>query len=385
MFHRLLKYSKSNSFFVFGARGTGKSTFIKSQIHENLYLISLLEDKWESRYARNPDLLESDLAALPTKPHWIVIDEIQKVPKLLDVVHALIEKKKLKFILTGSSARKLKRGSANLLAGRAFNYQMFPLTHIELAERFNLEFILQWGSLPKVFSLPEEDRNEFLRSYSQTYLKEEILQEQIVRNGGAFRNFLEVAAQENGKSLNFTKLGRDLEIDTKTVQTYFQILEDTLVGFFLPAFHQSIRKSVKQQPKFYLFDLGIKKALEQTLQQKVLPRTSAYGQAFEHFIICECQRLNSYFRKDYSLSHYQTSAGGELDLVLKRGRQIYAIEIQSTDIVDSVKIRSTARLAQALKPTKTFFVSQNPVASRFENIECLHWRDFLKKIFIDQE
>jgi len=382
MFRRLLKYPKSNSFFIFGARGTGKSTFIQQQVSENLHLISLLEDKWETRYSRDPDLLESDLEALPTKPHWIVIDEIQKIPKLLDIVHSLIEKKKLKFILTGSSARKLKRGSANLLAGRAFNYQMFPLTYIEIGEKFDLDFVLQWGSLPKIFSLDEEDRNEFLRSYSQTYLREEILQEQIVRNGLAFRNFLEVAAQENGKSLNFTKLGRDLSIDTKTVQSYFQILEDTLVGFFLPAFHQSLRKSTQQQPKFYLFDLGIKKALEQSLQQKVLPRTSAYGQAFEHFIVCECQRLNNYYRKDFSLSHYQTSAGGEIDLVLKRGRQIFAIEIKSTSSIDPVEVRSVSRIAQALKPTKTFYVSQDSVASKIEAVECLHWQDFLKKVFL---
>ena len=307
------------------------------------------------------------------------------LPKLLDIVHLLIEKKKLKFILTGSSARKLRRESANLLAGRAFNYQMFPLTHIELNEKFDLDFVLQWGSLPKIFSLVEQDRNEFLRSYSQTYLKEEILQEQIVRNGQAFRNFLEVAAQENGKSLNFTKIARDIAIDTKTAQSYFQILEDTLVGFFLPAFHQSIRKSVKQQPKFYLFDLGIKKALEHSLQQKVLPRTSSYGQAFEHFIICECYRLNIYFQKDYTLSHYQTSAGGEIDLVLKRGRRLYAVEIKSTDSPDPVDIRSTARVAQALNPTKTFLVSQDPVPSQFEDIECVHWREFLKRIFIDAD
>jgi predicted AAA+ superfamily ATPase len=381
MFHRLLKYSKSNSFFLFGARGTGKSTYFQTEVKETSFVVSLLEDKWESRYSRNPDLLVADIAAIKSKPFWIIIDEIQKVPKLLDVVHQLIEKKKYKFILTGSSARKLKRESANLLAGRAFNYQMYPLTSAELGDEFDLEFVLQWGALPKIFSLSEVDRNEFLRSYSQTYLKEEILQEQIVRNGMAFRNFLEVAAQENGKCLNFAKLARDLNIDTKTVQSYFQILEDTLVGFFLPAFHQSIRKSVKQQPKFYLFDLGIKRALEQTLSQKILPRTSSFGLAFEHFLICECQRLNSYGRKDFSLTHYQTSAGGEIDLILKRGRQIFAIEIKSTTSVDPVEVRAVARIARALKPERIFFVSQDPVASTIEDVECLHWRDFLQEVF----
>lgn len=378
MIHRILKPSNSQSFFIFGARGTGKSTYLKKQFGNDFHYINLLEDKWESRYYSNPDLLESDLAAIKPAPKWVVIDEVQKIPKILDIVHNLIENQNYKFVLTGSSARKLKRGSANLLAGRAFNYEMFPFTCWELGEKFDLEFVLRWGALPKVFSLTETDRAEYLRSYCQTYLKEEILQEQIVRNGGAFRDFLEIAAQENGKSLNFSKIARDVDVDVKTIQSFFQILEDTLIGFYLPAFHHSKRKSVKLQPKFYIFDLGIKKAMERSLQQDVVEGTTVYGQAFEHFIISEVYRLNSYMRWDFSLSQYQTSAGGELDLILTRGRKTIAIEIKSATSIDPVEVRKVKRVAEGLSANKVIYVSRDPVASEVDGVTCLHWKDFFE-------
>lgn len=380
MIHRIIKPSKSQSFFIFGARGSGKSTYLKKQFSESFHYINLLEDKWESRYSRHPDLLKNDLSALKPKPKWVVIDEVQKIPKLLDTVHDLIESENYKFILTGSSARKLKRGFANLLAGRAFNYEMFPFTHVELQEKFDLDLVLQWGALPKIFSLENEDREEYLRSYCQTYLKEEILQEQIVRSGSAFRNFLEVAAQENGKSLNFSKIARDIDVDTKTAQSFFQILEDTLVGFYLPAFHRSIRKSVKLQPKFYIFDLGIKKAMEKSLQQKVLPGTSIYGAAFEHFVICEVFRLNSYWRLDYGLSHYQTTAGGELDLILRRARRTIAIEIKSSETIDPIEIRKVARVAEGVKPSAVYYVSRDPVETLIDGVQCLPWQTFCRRL-----
>lgn len=383
MFHRLLKPSSSSSFFIFGARGTGKSTFVKNQIKGAVHTIDLLEDKWESRYLKDPDLLIHDVAALKKSPKWIFIDEVQKVPKLLDVVHQLIEKQKnIRFILTGSSARKLKRGAANLLAGRAFLYHLFPLTQKELGVDFSLEHALNWGTLPKTFELGEEDREEYLRSYCQVYLKEEILQEQIVRNGLAFRNFLEVAAQENGKLLNFSKIARDLGVDTKTAQSFFQILEDTLLGFFLSAFHRSARKSVKMQPKFYLFDLGVKRSLEHSLKQGLTPKTSSYGAAFEHFIICECFRLNSYLKCDYQLHHYQTSAGGEVDLVLSRGRETIVAEIKSSERIDLVEVRALSRVASALNPSKIFYVSRDTVRSQVGDVRCLHWKDFLAEVFL---
>lgn len=376
----MLNHSNSSSFFLFGARGVGKSTYLKHQFGADFHYINLLEDTWESRYRSHPDLLISDLQALKSAPTWVVIDEIQKVPKLLDVIHHLIESTNHKFVLTGSSARKLKRGSANLLAGRAFDYRMFPLTFVELGEKFSLDHVLRWGSLPKTFSLSEENRAEYLRSYCQTYLKEEILQEQIVRNGGAFKDFLEVAAQENGKNLNFSKIARDVGVDTKTAQSFFQILEDTLVGFMLPAFHRSKRKSLNQQPKFYIFDLGVKKAMEKSLSDSITEGTSAYGFAFEHFVINEIYRLNNYQRLDYNLSHYQTSGGGEIDLIMHRGRKTLAIEIKSTKSIDPIEVEKLARVAEGVPGSTTYYISQDPIASRVGKVSCLNWKDFLSRI-----
>jgi predicted AAA+ superfamily ATPase len=379
MFPRLIKPSLSNSFFLFGARGTGKTTWLATHVPQ-AYVVDLLEDRWEARYLRSPDLLKADLEAIDPKPRWVVIDEVQKVPRLLDVVHRMIEKGGWKFVLTGSSARKLKRGAANLLAGRAFEYRLFPLTYAELGDTFELDDILQWGSLPKIFALSDADRADFLRAYASTYLREEILQEQLVRNGIAFRQFLEVAAQENGKVLNFSRLARDIGVDHKTAQTFFQILEDTLVGFFLPAFHRSTRKSVKQQPKFYLFDVGVKRALQSALVDRLVPRTSAYGEAFEHFVVCEIVRLNHYARRDYGVYHYQTSAGGELDMVLHRGRETIAIEIKSNDTVDEVEVRRMSRVAQGIRATKRVFLSNDTVATTIEDVQCMHWRTFLDSL-----
>lgn len=380
MFHRLIKTSTSQSFFIFGARGTGKSTYLKSQFSKNSFYINLLEETDFLRYARNADLLIADLKKIP-KSHVVIIDEIQKLPRMLDVIHHLIETEKRRFILTGSSARKLKRGHANLLAGRAFQYYLYPLTSWELESEFDLSLVLKWGSLPKIFSLNEDDKEEFLRSYTQTYLKEEILEEQIVRNGVSFRNYLEVAAQENGKTINFSKVARDVNVDTKTIQNYFQILEDTLLGFFLPAFHQSIRKSVKLQPKFYLFDLGIKRALASELKSNLAPRTSAFGFAFEHFLIAEIFRLNSYTRSDFNLFHYQTTSGGEIDLVLKRGKEIIAIEIKSSDHPDIVEVAKLKRTAEDIKAQKVFYVSQDQRAAEINGVECIHWAQLLKTLF----
>ncbi len=197
----------------------------------------------------------------------MLLDEIQKVPKLLDEVHRLIEEKTDKiFILTGSSARKLKHGGANLLAGRAFVYHLFTLSCFELKEKFDLEKALHWGTLPKIFSLDgDSEKSEFLRSYADTYLKEEIWNEQVVRKLQPFRRFLEVAAQCNGKIINYANIARDVGVDDKTIKEYFCILEDTMIGFFLEPFRNSFRKRLVEKPKFYFFDTGIVRSLSRRL------------------------------------------------------------------------------------------------------------------------
>jgi predicted AAA+ superfamily ATPase len=377
MFLRLIKPTKTNSCFIFGARGTGKSTYLGAQKLQNSVFINLLDQPVYRRYRHDPSLLKDDLKKIDPAKSVVVIDEVQKIPQLLDVVHDLIESRKIKFILTGSSARKLKRGAANLLAGRALQYFMFPMTAVELGDQFDLQSVMEWGALPKIFALEGEDRADYLKTYAGTYLKEEVLEEQLTRSTFAFRNFLEVAAQENGNTLNFSKIAKDLNVDPKTAQGFFQILEDTLVGFFLPAYHRSVRKSVKLQPKFYLFDLGVKRALEHSLHQPLNPSTKAYGRAFEHFVICEIMRINSYRKLDYQLSHYQTYAGGEIDLVLYRGREVIAIEIKSYTTVDKSDAKHLQALAESLKPTKCYLISQdrNPIV--VDDVVCCHYLDFL--------
>ncbi|TVQ80692.1 MAG: ATP-binding protein [Bradymonadales bacterium] len=382
MFHREFSPLKSRSFFLLGARGTGKSTWVKGEFTKDFHYIDLLQEKFESRYQRNPDLLEADLRALKPKPIWVIIDEIQKVPKLLDIVHRLIESSKMKFVLTGSSARKLKRQSANLLAGRANVYELFPLSCRELGDDFKLDEILCWGSLPSIFALKSaREKSSYLKAYCQTYLKEEILIEQLVRNGQSFRDFLLLAALENGNSLNFSKIGRDLNVDVKSVQTFFSILEDTLLGFYLPSFHRSLRKSQKKQPKFYLFDTGVKRAMEGTLKGALQPRTAAYGKAFEHFFILEAFRMNRYWEADYRFSHYAEVRGGEIDLVLSRGKEVFAVEVKSGDQVDPIEVKKFSRLADVLKPSRKILVSQDPIASSIEGVDCLSWQRALKEIF----
>ncbi|MEQ1666511.1 MAG: AAA family ATPase, partial [Bdellovibrionales bacterium] len=231
MFKRIVKISKTHSFFLFGARGTGKTTFLNSAFpSESTMQINLLDPEIDERLAKNPTQLINIIQANPSSK-WILIDEIQKNPKLLDVIQTLTKDKMHKFIMTGSSARKLKRGAANLLAGRAFKYACHPLTHLEIDEKFNLDEVLRFGSLPEVFSLSLEDKKDYLRAYVETYFKEEIVAEQIVRSLRPFKNFLGVAAQMNGKILNINKIAKDVGVDNSTVQNYFEILEETLVGF----------------------------------------------------------------------------------------------------------------------------------------------------------
>lgn len=381
MIQRISKLSNSNSFFIFGARGTGKSTLISERYggDRNLY-IDLLQDHHERRYRGNPDLLLGDVES--KKYDWVIIDEIQKVPKLLDLVHKLIVSKKQKFVLTGSSSRKLKRDGANLLAGRAFLFQLFPFTVGELAGRFNLQEALAWGTLPAIFSYEKaEDKKNYLYTYAKVYLREEILLEQVIRNVEGFRGFLEIAAQMNGKTLNFSKIARECGVDSKTVRSYYQILEDTLMGFMLPGFHRSVRKAQKDQPKFYLFDLGLLRSLEGSLDSKPVEGTSMYGQYFESLVINEIYRLNAYSQKDYRLSHYQTTMGQEIDLILSRGSKFTLVEIKSTRQVDSVEVTKLAKLAKAFPGSQVYYLSQDPTSSKINNVYCLHWQKFLAEFF----
>lgn len=384
MINRIINTTKSNSYFVFGPRGSGKSTWIKSTFlienHHNFY-INLLNQKIEDKYRRDPDSLRNEVNE--KKFEWVIIDEVQKVPKLLDIVHDLIESTGQKFILTGSSARKLKRGAANLLAGRAFVYYLYPFTALELNQKFNLDFSLNWGLLPKIYSLEsDEDRTDFLESYCLTYLKEEIQQEQIVRKLDPFRLFLEVAAQMNGKVINFSKIAKEIGVDTTTVQNYFSILEDTLIGFYLNTYHTSIRKRIIQAPKFYFFDTGVARALNRTLEMKLLPQTSEYGYAFEQFVILEIWKLSHYYKKNWKFSYLLTKDGVEIDLILDHPKfGIYCIEIKSTMHITTTDLDSFIKISSEIKGATSFCFSKDPVEKKIHHIKCLYWQNGIKELF----
>jgi len=383
MIHRHLRVSTERSFFLFGARGTGKTTFLRSHFEGQAVLwIDLLLPQEEHRFALRPGLLAEQIAARLDKDGWVVIDEIQKVPRLLDVVHSQVESSGTRFALTGSSARKLKRGAVNLLAGRAFVYHLFPFTVHELGGAFDLNDALAFGTLPGLLELHERgDRAEFLRAYALTYLKEEVWGEQLVRNLDPFRAFLEVAAQSNGELINYARIARDVGVDTKTVQSYFQILEDTLVAYVLEPYHRSVRKRQSQAPRFYFFDTGVCRALSRTLNVPLNPGTYAYGRAFEHFVVTEVFRRNDYLRTDYRLSHLRTKDGAEADLVVERpGQSTILVEIKSAEQVDNTDLRYVAALARDIPDAQALCLSQEATPRVVGEVRVVPWQQGLEEM-----
>ncbi len=383
---RPLHPSPRRSFFLFGARGTGRSTFLRRRFADARTLwIDLLVAEEEERYARRPDELAERVEAADPAPDWVVIDEVQKVPKLLDVAHRLIERRGTRFALTGSSARKLKRGTADLLAGRAFVHHLYPFTRTELGDTFHLDSVLMHGTLPGQYDLEEvEEKRSFLRAYALTYLKEEVWAEHVVRKLDPFRAFLEVAAQSNGEILNFSRIARDVGVDTKTVQSYFQILEDTLLGFMLEPFHTSVRKRQTRAPRFYFFDTGVKRALDRTLTVELRARTYAYGRAFEHLVIAEAIRRSHYLQDDYRFSYLRTKEGAEIDMIIERpGRTTALVEIKSASRVDESDLRTLRRFHADMPRTEAFCLCLETARRKTAGVSVMPWDEGLDALGLD--
>ncbi len=380
---RLQRLSESNSFFLFGARGTGKTTLLKSlPFLQEAWYIDLLDADVEERYSIRPGLLNEQADAL-AQGQWIIIDEIQKVPKLLDHVHGILSERDIRFALTGSSSRKLKRGGANFLAGRAFRFALFPFTARELGEQFDLPAALQWGTLPGILGYSsEQDKKRFLRAYTQTYVKEEILVEQLIRKVTPFRLFLPITAQMDTQIVNFSNVARDTGVDYKTVQTYYQILVDTHLGCFLEPYHRSVRKVQRQSPKFYLFDQGVKRALQGLLNVPLTPKTSDYGDAFEGWFVSECFRLNHYYETDFRFSYLRTKDDVEVDLIIERpGEATILLEIKSTDQVDDRHVRNLSRLSSDFPGAELICASQVRHKQITNGIQVLPWEEALELIW----
>jgi predicted AAA+ superfamily ATPase len=386
MFPRLLALPKNRSYFLFGARNTGKSTLVDLQHHENSLRIDLLNSDEETRFIRDPIELQRIVEKLPETTTHVIIDEIQKAPKLLDVVQILMGKTTKNFVMTGSSARKLKHGGANLLAGRAFVYHLFPLSSIELGKDFDLDAMLRWGSLPNIYTCEsDQERQDFLHAYAHTYLKEEIAAEQIVRQLDSFRRFLEVAAQCNGTIVNYANIARDVGVDSKTVKSYYEILEDTLIGFFLEPFHNSFRKRLSLKPKFYFFDPGVVRALARLTTIPLAPQTMAYGMAFEHFIILECFRLAAYYNREFRFSYLRTPNDTEIDLLVERpGKPLLCIEIKSATMVSSQSLRSFMSLTKDLSGSEAICLCNEKYAKKIEHVTVLPWQLGIKEYFLPE-
>lgn len=358
-----------DSVFLFGARQTGKSTFLRQVFPKDIY-IDLLNTDIKSRFERRPSLLYEMLSDKAPGTR-VIIDEIPEVPELLNEVHRLISEKQLVFVLCGSSARKLKRKGYNTLGGRAYPVYLFPFVSAELPD-FNLQHAIDFGMLPPHYLAKNPKRR--LSAYIDVYLKEEIKEEALVRNLSGFQRFLEVAALTDGEIVNLNNIAQDCGVSASTVASYFDILDDTLVGFRLPAFTHAMKRRVVQAPKFYYFDVGI---VNHLLHRGILLRgTAEYGHAFEHLVVQELRAWLSYTESGEQLSYWRTYTGTEVDIVIGNAR--VAIETKSVEEVLPRHLKGLKSFATDYPDAREIIVSLDPIGRRMGNIECIYILDFFK-------
>lgn len=365
---------KKKSFFLSGPRAIGKSYLIQQQLASQAVILDLLRSELYLRLSAAPWELEKLIdAQLSSQKSIIVIDEIQKIPGLLDEVHRLIEQRKFCFLLTGSSARKLKRGHANLLAGRAWTAALYPLSFSEIP-RFDLERYLRFGGLPAVYA--SDNPIEELNAYVQNYLREEIQAEGLVRKLPPFSRFLTTAALMNGQLLNFSQLASDIAVPASTTREYYSILEDTLIGFPLLPWTRSQKRKAIATAKFYFFDTGVTHALAQT---HALDRNSdLYGRSFEHWVGMELRSYLGYCRLSEPLGFWRSTHQHEVDFVVGDHT---AIEVKATCKVTARDIKGLVALQEENVFKKFILVSQDPVEKQQGKISCLHWKTFIKRLW----
>lgn len=368
MYSRLLEPPKQ-SFFLFGPRGTGKSSWVKARFPEALY-IDLLESDHYQELLASPQRLEKRLPQ--DFRDWVILDEVQKIPELLNEVHRLIEKKKLRFILTGSSARSLRKKGVNLLAGRALHRFLFPLTSKELQEDFDLKHSLQFGSLPSVYV--QESPKEYLQSYVKTYLREEVLQEGLTRNLGAFARFLEAASFSQGAVLNLSQVAADCSVERKVVENYFSILEDLLLATTLPVFTRRAKRRMVKHQKFYFFDAGVFKTIRP--MGPLDSAEEAEGPALETLILHELRALNHYRQLDFEIYYWRTSDDVEVDFILYGPKGIYAIEVKRAGRVREGDLRGLNLFLKDYPMAKGIFIYGGSEKLYEDKIQILPVKDF---------
>lgn len=357
---------------VFGPRKTGKTTLLAQRFPHALRYDLLMSDV-RAELRLNPALLRQEVLA--RAPKLVILDEIQKVPELLDEAHWLIENTKTRFILCGSSPRKLKRGAANLLGGRALRTDLFPLVSAELGD-FDLGKALNAGLIPQHYLSKNPDR--FLKAYVEQYLQEEIIEESRIRKLQSFHRFLETAALMNGELLNYAKVGADCGVSPKTVREYYQILEDTLIGFSLNPWTRVKTRKLIETAKFYLFDPGVVRHLKGL--PHVPAKTREFGNLFETFLIHEIRAYLAYTHSNLKLSYWRTTSDFEVDLIV--GNMQLAIEFKSTDRVSSDDLKGLRALGQEHSPGRMLLVCQTPQPRQLQDgIRCLPCKDFLRQLW----
>jgi len=364
--------SETESLFLWGARQTGKSTLLKMLFPRALWFDLLLADVYE-RLLRNPTILRETILAAP-ETETVIIDEIQRIPELLNEIHWLITNTTTRFILSGSSPRKILRSQTNLLGGRALRYELYPLISVEIPD-FDLLRALNHGLLPRHYLSAQPKR--LLAAYVGNYLKDEIVSEAKIRNVNVFAQFLEAAAFSHGEIVNYTNIATDCGVSAPTIKEYFQILEDTLIGRFVPVYQKKPKRRVILAPKFYFFDTGIVGHLLK--RSKIEYKSEAFGNAFEHFIYHELYAHSHYSGLDYRISYWRTASQLEIDFVL--GNHQVAIEVKASDKISERHMRGLLAFKEEYKVKHAIVVCTEQLARLHNDIEILPWQIFLRKLW----
>ncbi|MBI2346453.1 MAG: ATP-binding protein [Deltaproteobacteria bacterium] len=370
---RLLKIdaTRHQAFFLWGPRKTGKTTLLRAQFPDARWY-DLLNTDLKTRLLLHPEQLRHEVRE--HRPPLVIIDEVQKVPALLDEVHWCIENTATRFILSGSSPRKLKRGAANLLGGRAIRVELFPLTTVEIAQPDLLQ-IFHHGLLPQHYLAQEPEA--LLHSYVVDYLNEEIQAEALTRNIPAFARFLDAVAVSHGELINYANIARDCGVASKTVREYYQILEDTLMGYRLEPWRRKKKRRLIETAKFYLFDVGVVRALKQMI--RIQPRTEEFGRAFEQFILGELRAYLSYRDSYLPMSFWRTSTGLEVDCIV--GPMTCAIECKGTTEVKVEHLKGLRGLLEEHHPKHALLVCCEATPRRIEQITILPWQEFCRRLW----
>jgi predicted AAA+ superfamily ATPase len=366
--------SQNESLFLWGARQTGKSTLLKTLFPDALWFDLLLSDVYE-RLLRNPSMLRETIAA--GQYTVMIIDEIQRIPELLNEVHWIITHLPVRVIMSGSSPRKIIRSNTNLLGGRALRYELYPFTSAEIPN-FDLLKALNNGLLPRHYL--SSSPKKMISAYVGNYLRDEIAGEAKIRNVANFSRFLESAAFSNGEMVNYANIAADCGVSAVTVKEYFQILEDTLIGRFLPSYQKKPKRRVITAPKFYFFDIGVVNYLLK--RGKIDFGSELFGNAFEHFIYNELYAHSSYSGKDYPIYYWRTASQIEIDFVL--GNHDVAIEVKATSNVQSRHLKGLKSFSEEYAVTQLVLVCNEPLPRISEGVRILPWKVFLEELWSDR-